>query len=186
VTGTTDVFGYLRGRDRRLAIGRSGPERQTPPANRFDDVLDSFATVGETVVEMRKEAFRPVMVVAPNGVEGKIHLSISDASGDSAIFEYIKGKLIIYCLAHGGGPKEQSLLFRGYPKSEPCPGHRLNQVDFNEGSGVRKLTLHGNSGVGGDQATNFQKAERFKSPSMRPSSVVISWSWALTASVRQA
>lgn len=59
-------------------------------------ILDSFATVEEAVAEMRKEAFRPVSVVAPNGIEGKIHLSISDASGDSAIFEYIGGKLVIH------------------------------------------------------------------------------------------
>ncbi len=59
-------------------------------------ILDSFATAEEAVAEMRKEAFRPVSVVAPNGIEGKIHLSISDASGDSAIFEYIGGKLVIH------------------------------------------------------------------------------------------
>lgn len=61
-------------------------------------LLDSFETVSEAVTEMRKEAFRPVSVVAPNGVEGKIHMSISDRSGDSAIFEYISGKLVIHCL----------------------------------------------------------------------------------------
>ncbi len=59
-------------------------------------VLDSFETVEEAVTELRKEAFRPVSVVAPNGVEGKIHLSISDPYGDSAIFEYINGKLVIH------------------------------------------------------------------------------------------
>lgn len=59
-------------------------------------VLDSFETVEEAVTELRKETFRPVSVVAPNGVEGKIHLSISDPSGDSAIFEYIHGKLVIH------------------------------------------------------------------------------------------
>ena len=59
-------------------------------------MLDSFETVEEAVTELRKEAFRPVSVVAPNGVEGKIHLSISDPYGDSAIFEYINGKLVIH------------------------------------------------------------------------------------------
>lgn len=59
-------------------------------------VLDNFATVDESVQEMRKEAFCPVSVVSPNGVEGKIHMSISDPSGDSAIFEYLKGKLVIH------------------------------------------------------------------------------------------
>jgi choloylglycine hydrolase len=32
----------------------------------------------------------------PNGAPAALHLSISDASGDSAIFEYVKGKLIIH------------------------------------------------------------------------------------------
>lgn len=59
-------------------------------------VLDRFATVEEAVAAMREEPFCIVGVVAPNGVAGKIHLSISDPSGDSAIFEYIDGKLVIH------------------------------------------------------------------------------------------
>ena len=39
---------------------------------------------------------------------------------------------------------------------------RLNQIDFQPGSGVRQVTLHGNPGLGGDQTTNFKKAEAFK------------------------
>jgi len=214
-------------------------------------MLDSFSTVQEAVAELRKEAFRPVMVVAPNGVEGKIHLSISDASGDSAIFEYIKGKLIIhhgrqYQVMTNSPTYDQQLALNEYwkqiggtvmlpgtnraadrfarasfyinaveqsgdpraaaaavfsvmrnvsvPRGISTPGQpnisstiwrtvadqknkvyffedtlspslvwvRLNQIDFNEGSGVRKLTLHGNPGLGGDQTANFKKAERFK------------------------
>ena len=59
-------------------------------------LLDSFATVEEAVAEVKKEAFRVVPVVAPNGAGGTVHLAISDASGDSAIFEYVKGKLVIH------------------------------------------------------------------------------------------
>lgn len=59
-------------------------------------VLDSFATVEEAVAELRKERFKMVTVVAPNGAAGTVHLSISDLSGDSAIFEYIGGKLVIH------------------------------------------------------------------------------------------
>ncbi len=59
-------------------------------------VLDRFQTVEEAVMELRKAAFRPVSVIASNGVEGKIHLSIFDPSGDSAIFEYIDGQLVIH------------------------------------------------------------------------------------------
>jgi penicillin V acylase-like amidase (Ntn superfamily) len=59
-------------------------------------VLDNFATVNEVVVDARKEAFRMVTAMTPVGRMATLHLSISDASGDSAIFEYIGGKLVIH------------------------------------------------------------------------------------------
>ena len=59
-------------------------------------MLDNFATVEEAVADARKETYRMVSVAAPNGAKGSVHLSISDASGDSAIFEYINGKLVIH------------------------------------------------------------------------------------------
>ena len=59
-------------------------------------VLDNFATVAEAVEELAKEEF----IVATSTVPGEtrlatMHLSISDATGDSAIFEYIDGELVI-------------------------------------------------------------------------------------------
>ena len=59
-------------------------------------LLDNFATVEEAVAEMKKDGFRVVAVDAPNGMKGTVHLSISDATGDSAIFEYVDGKLVIH------------------------------------------------------------------------------------------
>jgi penicillin V acylase-like amidase (Ntn superfamily) len=59
-------------------------------------LLDNFATVEEAVAEAKKETFRMVSVMAPNGAKGTVHIAISDASGDSAIFEYVKGKLVIH------------------------------------------------------------------------------------------
>lgn len=59
-------------------------------------LLDNFATVSDAVADARKETFRVVTVEAPNGAKGTVHLSISDVSGDSAIFEYVKGKLVIH------------------------------------------------------------------------------------------
>lgn len=60
-------------------------------------VLDNFASVQEAVSELSKEEF----VVVSANIPGTnrfttIHLSISDASGDNAIFEYIDGKLVIH------------------------------------------------------------------------------------------
>jgi penicillin V acylase-like amidase (Ntn superfamily) len=58
--------------------------------------LDNYATVDEAVSAFAKEPFNILAPTLPNGAPAALHLSISDASGDSAIFEYIKGKLIIH------------------------------------------------------------------------------------------
>jgi choloylglycine hydrolase len=59
--------------------------------------LDNYATVAEAVAALRQEPF----VVVTDNVPGEtrlatLHLSLSDATGDSAIFEYIEGKLVIH------------------------------------------------------------------------------------------
>jgi len=59
-------------------------------------VLDNFATVAEAVADLRKENFRVQTVVLGTGRPANMHLVISDASGDSAVFEYVDGKLVIH------------------------------------------------------------------------------------------
>jgi len=59
-------------------------------------VLDNFAEVSEAVDALRKEPFRLIAPDFPNGKAARLHLAISDASGDSAIFEYIDGELVIH------------------------------------------------------------------------------------------
>ncbi|WP_016875018.1 linear amide C-N hydrolase [Chlorogloeopsis fritschii PCC 9212] len=59
-------------------------------------VLDNYATVAEAVKDLRKEPFYVVPTMTPDGKPGQLHLSISDATGDSAIFEYVGGKLNIH------------------------------------------------------------------------------------------
>lgn len=59
-------------------------------------VLDNFATVDEAVNELSLETFRIDDPDLPNGAKSTLHLSISDATGNSAIFEYINGNLIIH------------------------------------------------------------------------------------------
>jgi penicillin V acylase-like amidase (Ntn superfamily) len=59
-------------------------------------VLDNFATVAEAVEALSAEPFQIVAPVVPNIPPAQLHLSLSDASGDSAIFEYIGGKLLIH------------------------------------------------------------------------------------------
>lgn len=59
-------------------------------------VLDNFATVAEVVAEFEKEEFVVVTDYIPGTQKNTtIHLSVSDSSGDSAILEYIDGKIVI-------------------------------------------------------------------------------------------
>jgi choloylglycine hydrolase len=60
-------------------------------------VLDNFATVAEAVAALENEPFTLVTANVPGEDRlTTLHLSISDATGDSAIFEYINGKQVIH------------------------------------------------------------------------------------------
>ena len=59
-------------------------------------MLDNFKTVDEAVGALKREPFAIVAPELPGGKKAGGHLSIADASGDSAIFEYIAGKLVIH------------------------------------------------------------------------------------------
>lgn len=60
-------------------------------------VLDNFASVNEAVNALKDESFVVVSDYVPGTKKfTTLHLSISDASGDNAIFEYINGKLVIH------------------------------------------------------------------------------------------
>lgn len=59
--------------------------------------LDNFATVAEAVVWSEKNQPQVIPMADPTGNSSPaIHLALDDASGDSAIIEYIDGKLDIY------------------------------------------------------------------------------------------
>jgi choloylglycine hydrolase len=61
-------------------------------------LLDSFATVAEAVEAMKGDTVQVVASPLPGSTSKPptIHFALSDASGDSAIFEYIGGKLVIH------------------------------------------------------------------------------------------
>lgn len=60
-------------------------------------VLDNFATVQEAVRELGEERFVIVTSNLPDEARlATLHLSLSDSSGDSAILEYIEGRLVIH------------------------------------------------------------------------------------------
>lgn len=59
-------------------------------------VLDNFATVREAVEELKKETFRIDAPQMPNGSASTLHMAITDATGNTAVLEYIKGNLLIF------------------------------------------------------------------------------------------
>ncbi|NCC99756.1 MAG: linear amide C-N hydrolase [Bacteroidia bacterium] len=88
-------------------------------------VLDNFATVSEAVDELRKESFAIVSDFIPGTDKfTTVHLSISDATGDNAILEYIEGKLVIhhnpsYTVMTNDPPYEQQLAITKYWENIP-------------------------------------------------------------------
>jgi choloylglycine hydrolase len=60
-------------------------------------LLDSFATVAEAVEALNKNEFQIVPVPIPNSEHlPTMHISLSDATGDSAIIEFLDGKTVIH------------------------------------------------------------------------------------------
>jgi len=59
-------------------------------------VLDNYDSVDDAVKHLKNEPFRVVVTQLPNGSKPTLHYSISDPTGDSAIFEYLDGKLTIH------------------------------------------------------------------------------------------
>jgi choloylglycine hydrolase len=85
-------------------------------------VLDNFATVAEAVDALSKEPFYIIAPVLPNGEPAQMHLSISDSTGDSAIFEYLHGKLVIhhgkqYAVMTNSPSYDQQLALNAYWQS---------------------------------------------------------------------
>ena len=59
-------------------------------------VLDNYASVAETVDALKAKPSGVIAPKLPNGKGAQLHLAVSDPTGDSAIFEYIGGKLVIH------------------------------------------------------------------------------------------
>ncbi|MCH8554135.1 MAG: linear amide C-N hydrolase [Schleiferiaceae bacterium] len=87
--------------------------------------LDNFATVAEAVKEFEKREF----VVVTDFIPGTnkyttVHLSLSDATGDNAILEYINGQLVIhhdpsYTVMTNDPPYEEQLAISKYWRKIP-------------------------------------------------------------------
>ncbi|MCP1995774.1 linear amide C-N hydrolase [Flavobacterium sp. HSC-61S13] len=102
-----------------------GSEKGISIATWAQYVLDNFATVGEAVKHLEKEPFVVVSDYIPGTQKfTTLHLSISDAQGDNAIFEYINGKLMIhhdasYTVMTNSPVFEEQLALNSYWKGIP-------------------------------------------------------------------
>jgi choloylglycine hydrolase len=99
-------------------------------------LLDSYATVAEAVAAIEASDVQIVPLILPNGRPTNLHLSLTDASGDSAVIEYTEA---------GGRPRifhdrrftvmtneptydkqiENLLQYRGFGGDKPLPGERV-------------------------------------------------------------
>lgn len=97
--------------------------------------LDSFATVAEAVAAVESTDIQIVPLILPNGRPTDLHLSLTDATGDSAVIEYTE---------EGGRPRifhdrrftvmtneptfdkqiDNLSRYRGFGGDDPLPGER--------------------------------------------------------------
>lgn len=59
-------------------------------------VLDNFATVSEAVATLKQDSFRIDAPAMPGGQASTMHMALSDSTGNSAIIEYLDGKISIH------------------------------------------------------------------------------------------
>jgi penicillin V acylase-like amidase (Ntn superfamily) len=82
-------------------------------------VLDNYANVADAVKALQKEPFAIVAPDLPGGVKAASHMALADQSGDSAILEYLGGKLVIhhnpkYTVMTNSPPFDQQLALNTY------------------------------------------------------------------------
>lgn len=97
-------------------------------------VLDNFASVKDVVEAHRAGGFRVVAGWSSEAGYPKplgLHLAVQDDSGDAAIFEYVKGKLVVhhgaeYRVMTNDPPMDEMLVhlkqYKGFGGNAPIPG----------------------------------------------------------------
>jgi penicillin V acylase-like amidase (Ntn superfamily) len=96
-------------------------------------LLDNAATVKEAIALMKQS--QPIMV-SLDGIKSTVHLAIEDASGDSAILEYVNGKPMVY---HG---REHLVMTNDPPYDRQL--ELLKKWNLNFASATRQTPLPGN------------------------------------------
>lgn len=82
-------------------------------------VLDNFATTSEAVEQLKLDKFQINAPAMPGGSPATLHMAISDATGNSAIVEYIDGQIEIheghrYQVLTNAPPYHEQLDINGY------------------------------------------------------------------------
>ncbi len=108
-------------------------------------VLDNAESVSEALALL--ESIQPVMVTH-QGIKATVHLAIEDATGDSAIIEYIAGKPVVY---HG---REHRILTNDPPYSEQL----ANRAQYSFDGATRQTPIPGNV----DPMHRFVRADYFR------------------------
>ena len=124
--------------------------------------LDNYATVKEVVDAEADPIFTVVAPTLPNGREATAHISLSDSTGDSAILEYLDGKLVIH---HGPEYKvmtnspayDQQLALNTY--WEQIGGNRFLPGTINAADRFARLSY------------NLKSSPKFKDPKLAVASV---------------
>lgn len=106
-------------------------------------VLDNFATTREAVATLSLDAFQINAPAMPGGDATTVHMAISDKTGNSAIVEYLNGKLSIhegkqYQVLTNAPPYDQQLAIYDYWKTvgglNMLPGTARSQDRFTRAS----------------------------------------------------
>lgn len=106
-------------------------------------VLDNFATTAEAVDQLSRDEFQINAPAMPGGSPTTLHMAISDATGNSAIVEYVDGKLEIhqghqYQVLTNAPPYDEQLSIYGYWKTvggmNMLPGTNRSQDRFTRAS----------------------------------------------------
>ena len=107
--------------------------------------LDNAATVKEALEQL--ERIQPLMV-DHQGMKATVHLAIEDATGDSAIIEYVAGKPIVF---HG---REYRIMTNDPPYAEQL----ANRATFNFDGATRQMNIPGNV----DPTHRFVRADYYR------------------------
>ena len=150
-----------------LVLAESEPEPkddrpELPDALWAQYVLDNFATVNDVVDAHAAGKFRVVAAwstdlgyLKPLG----LHLAVEDASGDSAIFEHIKGKLVVH-----HGPQYRVMT------NDPPLGEMLERMKkYKEFGGSDELPARSSRTIGLPASPPFTNTCPIRRATPRPS-----------------